>query len=90
MLEAWNGDGCHVDDRIGRGTVRADNICLSLLGGIQPDKIAEYLHRAVASGDNDGFVQRLQLMVYPDPAKDWQYIDRKPDSAARNRVCKVR
>lgn len=36
MLEAWNGDGCHVDDRIGRGTVRADNICLSLLGGIQP------------------------------------------------------
>ncbi len=89
MLEAWNGDGCHVDDRIGRGTVRADNICLSLLGGIQPDKIAEYLHRAVASGDNDGFVQRLQLMVYPDPAKDWQYIDRKPDSAARNRACKV-
>lgn len=85
MLEAWSGDGCHVDDRIGRGTVRAENICISLLGSIQPDKIAEYLNRAVANGENDGFVQRLQLMVYPDPVKNWQYIDRKPDTEAKNR-----
>ena len=85
MLEAWSGEGCHVDDRIGRGTVRAENICISLLGSIQPDKIAEYLNRAVASGENDGLVQRLQLMVYPDPVKNWQYIDRKPDTGAKNR-----
>ncbi|CAK8715796.1 hypothetical protein KKHLCK_04910 [Candidatus Electrothrix laxa] len=85
MLEAWSGHGCHTDDRIGRGTVRAENICISLLGSIQPDKISEYLNRAVANGENDGFVQRLQLMVYPDPVKNWQYIDRRPDIEAKNR-----
>ncbi len=89
MLEAWSGNGCHIDDRIGRGTVRADNICISLLGSIQPDKIAEYLNRAVTKGENDGFVQRLQLMVYPDPVKAWEYIDQRPNSAAKNRGYKV-
>jgi len=45
LLESWNGDGSHTDDRIGRGTVRTDNLCISLLGGIQPDKLAGYLPR---------------------------------------------
>ncbi len=85
LLESWNGDGSHTDDRIGRGTVRTDNLCISLLGGIQPDKIAGYLHGAISDSDNDGFVQRLQLMVYPDPLSDWCYQDKAPDIDARNR-----
>lgn len=89
LLEAWNGDGSHVDDRIGRGTVRTDNLCVSLLGGIQPDKLAGYLHQAISEGDNDGFVQRLQLLVYPDPVAQWQYTDRWPDTEAKNRAYKV-
>lgn len=89
LLESWNGNGSHTDDRIGRGTVRTDNLCLSLLGGIQPDKIASYLHGAINDNDNDGFVQRLQLMVYPDPIANWQYKDQQPNEAARERVFKL-
>ncbi len=89
LLESWNGDGSHTDDRIGRGTVRCDNLCISLLGGIQPDKISGYLHSAISEGENDGFVQRLQLMVYPDPVRDWQYQDKAPDLDARNRAYNI-
>ncbi len=89
LLESWNGDGSHVDDRIGRGTVRTDNLCISLLGGIQPDKLSGYLHGAINEGENDGFVQRLQLMVYPDPVGKWQYLDRKPDMVARERAYRI-
>jgi hypothetical protein len=85
LLESWNGDGSHTDDRIGRGTVRTDNLCISLLGGIQPDKLAGYLHGAISESDNDGFVQRLQLMVYPNPVSEWRYEDKAPDIESRNR-----
>lgn len=89
LLESWNGDGSHTDDRIGRGTVRCDNLCISLLGGIQPDRIASYLHAAINDGDNDGFIQRLQLMVYPDPIQGWEYRDEWPDTEAKNRAFTV-
>lgn len=42
-LEGWNGTGRFDYDRIGRGTVSAKTVCLSVLGGIQPDKLREYL-----------------------------------------------
>ncbi len=35
-LEAWNGDGCHEVDRIGRGSLFVRSVCVSVLGGIQP------------------------------------------------------
>ncbi len=35
-------------DRIGRGTVRAENICVSILGTTQPDKTLESAQQAVA------------------------------------------
>jgi hypothetical protein len=88
LLESWNGDGSHTDDRIGRGTIRADNVCISLLGGIPPDKIISYLRNAISEGNNDGFVQRLQLMIYPDPIA-WNYIDRWPDNEAKKRAYEV-
>ncbi|MBF0259489.1 MAG: DUF3987 domain-containing protein [Desulfamplus sp.] len=88
MLEGWNGQGNYTDDRIGRGTIRVENLCVSICGGVQPDKIVWYLHQAMSGGDNDGFVQRLQLMVYPDKTT-WQYVDRYPDTIAKNRFYDV-
>lgn len=38
-LEAWNGYGSFTTDRIGRGTVHVDNMCVSIFGGIQPAKL---------------------------------------------------
>lgn len=86
-LSAWNGDSGHVYDRIGRGTVRVDAACVSLLGGIQPGPFSDYLLAAARGGaGDDGLVQRFQLLVYPDVATTWRNIDRWPDGNARNRV----
>lgn len=37
-------------------------------------------------GENDGLLQRFQLLVYPDENKKKKYIDRKPDSVAKQRA----
>jgi putative DNA primase/helicase len=84
-LEAWNGDKPYTVDRIGRGTIHAQNICVSILGTTQPDKIRAYLHKAIKKLDNDGLLQRFQLLVYPDK-KPWKLVDEYPDLLARNRV----
>lgn len=88
-LEAWNGYGSITSDRIGRGTVHVDNLCVSILGGIQPAKLLAYLHQATSELDNDGFMQRMQLMVYPDVPPDWQLVDEYPNKVARERVSRI-
>ena len=42
-LESWNGYGSFTTDRIGRGTVHVDGLCLSIFGGIQMKKYGEQL-----------------------------------------------
>ncbi|MEZ0538945.1 YfjI family protein [Fibrella arboris] len=83
-LEAWNGSGSMTIDRIGRGTTHVNVICESLFGGIQPAKLLPYLHAATGY-ENDGFVQRLQIAVFPDRAQ-WEYVDDYPDKAARDKA----
>ena len=78
-LEGWNGNGSYTDSKIGRGLTDAKNICISLLGGIQPDKLKRYLYQAM-KGNNDGLMQRLQLAVWPDVPKKWQLIDTLPNN----------
>lgn len=85
-LEAWNGYGSYTTDRIGRGTIHTENMCVSLFGNTQPDKILRYLLKAI-KGDNDGLLQRLQILIYPEENKDhWKLVDEKPDIAARDKV----
>ncbi|CCH55889.1 hypothetical protein BN8_05186 [Fibrisoma limi BUZ 3] len=86
-LEAWNGYGLYTSDRIGRGTIHVPHLCVSLFGGIQPAKLLGYL-QAATGFDNDGFVQRLQLAVYPDKPQ-WEYTDEYPDKQARDIAYKV-
>jgi hypothetical protein len=89
-LEAWNGTGAFVSDRIGRGTVRIEAACVSILGGIQPGPLGQYLRDATSGGGGaDGLMQRFQLLVYPDPPRSWHNIDRPPDAAAFDRVCRL-
>lgn len=85
FLEGWNGDGSYTDMKIGRGLTDAKKICISLLGGIQPDKLKRYLYQAL-KGNNDGLMQRLQLAVYPDIPKDWKLVDKYPDTEQKQRV----
>lgn len=67
-LEAWNGDSGYTVDRVMKGSTFIEKLCVSLFGGIQPDKLKGYLNQ-LENGENDGMVQRLQLLVYPDSVK---------------------
>ncbi|HEY8162617.1 MAG TPA: YfjI family protein [Methylocystis sp.] len=84
FLSAWNGTGGYTFDRIVRGRKHIEAACLSLLGGTQPGRIAEYMRRAVAGGaGDDGLIQRFGLLVWPDQSPEWKEVDRFPDSDAR-------
>jgi hypothetical protein len=81
FLEGWNGNQSFDTDRIGRGHISIPNLCASIFGGIQPDKLTIYLEQATHALANDGMLQRFQVLVYPDPRR-WEWRDRAPDKAA--------
>lgn len=85
FLEGWNGNGSYTDCKIGRGTTEAKQICISLLGGIQPDKLRRYLYEAL-QGNNDGLLQRVQLAVWPDEPQNWQLVDTNPNKTDQQRA----
>jgi hypothetical protein len=90
FLEGWNGDGSYTIDRIGRGTLFVEFLCLSVFGGIQPAKLQNYLSDAVLGGGNDdGLVQRLQVLVWPDQDSEWHNVDRPPNMEALKAVERV-
>lgn len=84
-LEGWNGTGSFNIDRISRGSLHVPNLCLSVFGGIQPDLLERYLAGMATSLDNDGRVQRFQVLVYPDGVP-WAWHDRYPVKGAREAV----
>ena len=88
-LECFDGNGSFTYDRVGRGTIYIKSCCLSLIGGIQPSRIASLVNAAVSGELDDGLIQRLQLAVYPDDVREWRYIDRWPNKIAAERVSEV-
>ncbi len=90
FLTAWNGTSGYAFDRITRGRTHIDAACLSLLGGTQPGRIAEYIRRATGGGaSDDGLIQRFGLLVWPDQTGEWEEIDRPPDRIARDAAWSV-
>lgn len=87
-LEAWNGNAAFDTDRIGRGSIFIPNLCVSIFGGIQPDKLTGYLEQAAHALANDGMLQRFQLLVFPDH-RAWEWRDRIPAKGARDRAFAV-
>jgi hypothetical protein len=87
-LTAADGDKPYTFDRIMRGKgLHIEALCLSIIGGIQPGVLAEYVRQATGGGAGaDGLLQRFGLMVYPDISPDWKEVDRYPDSMAREAV----
>ncbi len=92
-LTAWNGDGSYDDDKIGRGSTSAPNLCISMLGGIQPDMLQSVLLQAfskkgIKPAASDGFIPRFQLAVWPEePIRGC--VDEPPDQAAQMRVQEI-
>lgn len=83
-LETWNGTGSFVYDRVERGEIPIPAACVSIFGTIQPGPLRALLRASVeGSADDDGMIQRFQLMVYPDGLGTWRNVDRFPDSDAK-------
>ena len=83
-LEAWNGNANFTFDRVIRGWVHIEGACVSILGGIQPRPLAQYLQRMFRGEEDDGFLQRFQMLTYPDVPPEWRNVDRYPDTEAKN------
>ena len=61
-LSGWSGSQPYTFDRILRGHLHIEAVCLSVLGNTQPSRIAEYVLRANADGGGgDGLLQRFRL-----------------------------
>lgn len=82
-LECFDGNGSFTYDRIGRGTIEIQNCTLSVIGGIQPTKIATLVRDAIKGTADDGLIQRFQLAIWPDDIGSWEWIDRAPNQAAK-------
>ena len=87
-LQAYNGTGSYTVDRISRGTQHIPALTISIVGGIQPDRLQQYLVGTL-SGENDGFMQRFQLFVWPDKGRQWKLVDTEPNEEARVRAEKI-
>lgn len=87
-LSAADGDKGFTVDRIGRGRNKhIQTVTVSIIGGIQPGVLASYVRDTKQGGKgDDGLLQRFGLIVYPDIAKEWRNVDRKPDQQARQAV----
>jgi hypothetical protein len=90
FLSGWSGQQPYSFDRIGRGHVALDAVCLSVLGGTQPARIAEYVRRAnFGSTGGDGLIQRFGLLVWPEVSAEWRDVDEYPKGDARERAWQV-
>ncbi len=80
-LSGFDGNKPHTTDRIGRGQyLHVDTVCLSVVGGIQPSVLQQYVRQATTGGKgDDGLLQRFQLAVWPDVNLSPEYVDQRPD-----------
>lgn len=81
-LESWNGNSPFSVDRIGRGTIHIEALCVSIFGGIQPAKLEAYMEKTATAQGDDGFLERFQMAIFPERRKHWQLISRKPNTVA--------
>ena len=89
-LESWNGYGSYTVDRVGTGTLHVPALCLSVFGGIQPGKLHAYVEKTLqCSTEDDGLLQRFQLLIYPELSPTWTNVDRSPNVIARENVYSV-
>ena len=86
-LQGWNGYGGYTSDRIGRGTIDTPQLCEVIFGGIQPSKLLGYLALTRNNIENDGLLQRFQVLIYPDePTGELEIIDEYPNLDAKDQA----
>lgn len=88
-VESWNGDGVFTYDRIGRGTIHIKHLTLSVLGNIPPSPLAKLISQVLNGLDDDGLIQRFQLMVYPDSPSEPYRTKGSRNKEAEDRAYRV-
>jgi putative DNA primase/helicase len=89
-LAAWEGTGDHYVDRVQRGSNYIPAVCLSVIGGIQPDRLRRHIDEAMSGGSGgDGMLQRFQMMIFIDHLGEWKAPDAWPASSAREMAYQV-
>jgi hypothetical protein len=86
LLEAFNGGSSYSVDRMSRESVFIEKNTLSLIGTIQPDVLKGIFQ--TNGSKSDGFMQRLQLAVWPDSIEQ-EYVDSLPDELAEREAWAV-
>lgn len=81
FLTAWGGDQPYTIDRKESGTTHIPRLSIVISGGVQPSVIGDVVRDA--RRNNDGLIQRFQLMVYPDDDHAPPEADRKADELAK-------
>jgi hypothetical protein len=70
--------------------IHVKGLCLSIVGGIQPGKIARYVYEATEGGvEDDGLLQRFQLLVWPASGQPFENVDRYPYKQERDRAYRI-
>jgi putative DNA primase/helicase len=87
-LQMFNGNQSYSYDRISRESVNILHCIGSILGGIQPARLKGYLMPTPSGNNDDGLLQRIQLMVYPDAIISTGK-DRSPDIKAKSQLTRV-
>ena len=86
-LQMFNGNQAYSYDRISRDSVNIPHCVGSVLGGIQPAVLKPYLTASKGKSE-DGLLQRIQLIVYPDPIISTG-VDKKPDHEAKEKLTTI-
>ncbi len=81
-LTAFNGKKSYTYDRIGRGTIFIPNATISIIGGIQPSRIIPIIQAIHHGTNNDGLLQRFQMLMWPDERQERLWVDRPPNQKA--------
>jgi hypothetical protein len=77
-------------DRIERGSLHIPALCLSIFGSIQPGPLSQYVNSALQGGTgDDGFIQRFQIMVWPNTKDHWELIQGIPISELETPVNQI-
>jgi hypothetical protein len=87
LLQAFNGDNSYSVDRVGRPAIYIPMNTLSLIGNIQPSVLKEQFSKN--KNLNDGFMQRLQLAVYPDFKGGTKLVDAYPNEKAKDEAWNI-
>ncbi|WP_279151328.1 DUF3987 domain-containing protein [Photobacterium iliopiscarium] len=89
LLEGFNAsDTPYTQERIGRDKVFIDSVHINLLGGIQPKMLMPMIVDRISGKSDDGFLERIQLAVYPNKKKS-TYQDISISDVAKDNVYKL-